>query len=157
MNQPAPAFDISVTRVVPAPPEIVFALVTDVVAMADLSPETVSVRWLEGDAATVGSRFKGRNRLGLTAWSTVATVTAVDPGRSFSFATGGPSRSTWTYDVEPTAGGTRITESVTKQDDQIAPIRLLQRLAGVRDRRAHLRAGMATTLERLAAAVTAPA
>ena len=122
--------------------------------MASYSPETTQAAWLDGGTPVVGARFTGSNKLRFAAWSTVATVTAADPGRRFAFETGGPSLSTWTYDFEAVEGGTRVTESLRKQDDQIAPIRFVQRLAGVKDRHAHLRAGMTTTLDRLAAAVT---
>lgn len=48
-------------------------------------------------------------------------------------------------------GGTRVTESMTKDEEQPLPIRVLQRFVGrVTDREAHLRAGMEQTLERLA-------
>ena len=69
----------------------------------------------------------------------------------FSFSTSAPSRSTWTYTLEPIPDGTRVTETMRKDGDQPGPIRAMQRLAGVRDRQAHLAAGMTTTLERLAA------
>ncbi|GAA3345697.1 hypothetical protein GCM10020358_53750 [Amorphoplanes nipponensis] len=88
-----------------------------------------------------------------------ATVTQAAPGRAFAFTTAWPSASTWRYDLEPVAGGTRITESMTRAAPQMALVRLIQSAVGVRDRAAHLRAGMTTTLERLDAVLrrdTAP-
>lgn len=40
---------------------------------------------------------------------------------------------------------------MTKEQAQLAPVRWIQSAVGVHDRVAHLRAGMHTTLERLAA------
>lgn len=148
-----PALSVTVTREVAAPPDDLYALVTDLGTVGDRSPETLSARWLSG-SGEVGSTFKGRNRLGFLTWSTVSTVTEAVPGTRFSFTTSAPSRSTWTYTFEPVDGGTRVTESMRKDDRQPAPIRWMQRLAGVRDRSAHLEAGMTTTLERLASAAT---
>lgn len=146
-----PVFHIAVSRDVAAPPDVVYALITDLTRVGEHSPETVSAWWVEGDSAGVGARFKGRNKLGFMSWSTVSTVIAAERGRLFSFATSAPSHTTWTYTLEATACGTRVTETMRKDGEQLGPIRAMQRLAGVRDRHAHLQAGMTTTLERLAA------
>jgi hypothetical protein len=58
---------------------------------------------------------------------------------------------TWRYELASVKGGTEVTETMTKAGAQYAPIRWTQNLVGVRDRGAHLRAGMQTTLDRLAA------
>ena len=152
MTATTPAFDLTVSRVIPAEPQALYAIVTEVGRMGELSPETRSTQWVEGDGPVVGARFKGRNKLGWLSWTTIATVTEAEPGARFAFEISPPSRTTWTYTFEAVPGGTRVTESMRKDSDQPAPIRLLQRLAGVRDRREHLRAGMTTTLERLEAA-----
>lgn len=153
-----PVFDITVTREIAAPPERLYDLLTDLSRVGELSPEAVSARWVEGDGPAVGARFKGRNKLGrFVSWTTVCTVRQAEPGRRFVFETSAPSRTTWSYTFEPVAGGTRVTEAMTKDHEQPAPIRALQRLAGVSDRQAHLRSGMTTTLanlDRLAATVS---
>ncbi len=64
----------------------------------------------------------------------------------------GKAGATWRYTFAEVDGSTVVTESVTQQRPTPAPIRFLQRRAGVTDRSAHLRQGMETTLERLAAA-----
>lgn len=145
-----PVFHIAVCRDVQASPETVYDLITDLTRIGEHSPETVSASWIEGDSAAVGSRFKGRNKMGFLTWTTVSTVLAAEPGRVFSFSTSS-SDTTWTYTLEPVPHGTRVTETMQKDGDQPGPIRVLQRLAGVSDRHAHLRAGMTTTLERVAA------
>jgi uncharacterized protein YndB with AHSA1/START domain len=148
----APDIEITVNRIVPGDPQRVWEILTDVSRMAELSPENVESRWLD-EQRGVGARFKGRNKLSWLSWSTIATVTAWEPGRTFAFEISPPSRSRWTYTLEAVPEGTRVTESMAKDDPQPAPIRLLQRLAGVTDRTAVLRDGMATTLERLEDAV----
>ncbi len=137
-----------------ASPEAVYDLVSDVTRMGEWSPETVDARWL-GDAtgAVVGARFAGRNRLGFLRWTTKPEVTEADRGRAFAFIVPGPGGPEWRYDLAVDDGGrTVITESVTQRTASPAPLRFLQRLAGVTDRAANLRAGMTTTLERVVAA-----
>lgn len=139
-----------------AAPETVFGLVSDITRMGEWSPETVSAAWLD-DATTpaVGARFQGKNKLGRLTWATKPTVTELEPGRSFAFQVPGKGGPQWRYEFRPTAGGTRVTESVSQATRSPAPLRLLQRLGGAADRGASLRAGMTTTLERLKATAEA--
>ena len=78
------------------------------------------------------------------------------PGQRFSFrvAVGPLPVALWSYEVEPTAAGCRVTESCT--DLRPGFFKPIARLAtGVADRATHNRAGMEVTLERLAAAAEA--
>ena len=71
---------------VDAPPEQVWALVSDVTRMGEWSPETVKGEWIDGASTpVVGARFKGRNKRGILRWSTKCTVVACEPGKEFSF------------------------------------------------------------------------
>lgn len=143
-----------VERIIAARPEAVYDLVADISRMGEWSPETTEAEWIKGAThAEVGARFRGKNRLGSTSWSTKPTVTVAEPGRAFAFRVPGKAGATWTYEFEAVHGGTRVAESVHQDRPSPAPIRWLQRRAGVTDRSAHLAAGMATTLERLAAAL----
>lgn len=148
-----PAIDIAVSRILPADPQSIWEVLSDLSRMSELSPENTESRWLDAQRG-VGARFRGRNRLGWLRWTTVATVRAWEPGRRLAFETSPPSRSRWTYALEPVEGGTRVTESVVKDDPQPAAIRVLQRLAGVSDRHASLRTSMESTLARLERAVS---
>jgi uncharacterized protein YndB with AHSA1/START domain len=97
-----------------APPEKVYAMVTDVTRMGEWSPETYKCEWIEGATGpAVGARFKGRNKKGIIRWSTTPTVKAVEPGRLFTFETGKPGneQTRWTYRFTPKDGGTELTES----------------------------------------------
>ena len=148
--------DISVSREIAAPPERVWALVSDMTRMGEWSPEATGGRWLGGASGPAsGARFRGTNRSGWQRWSTTCTVTACEPGRRFAFAvTAGPAKvATWDYEIEPTASGCRVTESWT---DDRAPFfaAVSGRLTGVKDRTEHNRTNIARTLEALERAAT---
>jgi hypothetical protein len=152
MPTPDP-LEISVSRDVGAPAETVYDLVSDVTTMGDYSPETTGAVWLDGASGpAVGARFKGTNRIGSIRWSTKPTITAAERGRHFAFEVPGRATTTWTYRFDPVPGGVRVTESMRQDRPTPFPIRFLQRRAGVTDRAEHLRSGMVTTLDRLAAA-----
>jgi uncharacterized protein YndB with AHSA1/START domain len=149
-----PAMAVTVSKTIGAPPETVFALVSDVTRMGEWSPETTKVTWVgEVSTPTVGTRFKGSNAIGKVRWSTKPTITSIVPGQEFTFKVPGKSGAEWTYRFESVDGGTLVTESVRQERRSPFPIRFLQRRAGVTDRAEHLRAGMTTTLERLDRAV----
>lgn len=97
-----------------APPEKVYAMVTDVTRMGEWSPECRRAEWV-GDATgpAVGARFKGHNKLGIMRWATTPTVKVADPGREFTFETGKPGKeqTRWTYRFTPKDGGTEVIES----------------------------------------------
>lgn len=144
---------VSVTRLIHAPAEVVYDLVSDVTNMGEYSPENTGAVWLDGATGpAVGARFKGTNRLGPNRWSTKPTVTAADRGRLFAFAVPGKSGATWTYTFDPVPGGVQVTESMRQDRPSPFLIRMLQRRAGVTDRAADLRVGMTTTLDRVAVA-----
>ena len=152
MTKPAP-LAISVTALIRADPATVYGLISDITKMNQFSPETVQTSWLDGATeARAGARFKGTNAIGSTRWSTKPMVTAADPGRRFAFAVPGRSGPTWTYQLVAVTGGTEVTESMRQNRPSPLLIRIIQRRAGVVDRSAHLRQGMITTLDRLAAA-----
>lgn len=132
-------------------------LVSDVTRMGEWSPEAVGGAWIRGATGpTVGARFRGRNRNGWHRWSTFCTVTESEPGRSFVFQVkaGKLGVAEWAYRIEPTAGGSRVTETWT--DCRRRLMRMIGAPAsGVRDRVAHNRETMTETLRRLAATAEA--
>jgi len=142
---------VSVARVIEAPADIVYDLLSDVTAMGQYSTENTGAVWLGGaTGAAVGARFKGTNAIGSTRWSTKPTVIAADRGHRFEFVVPGRSGATWTYTFDPVQGGTKVTESMRQDRPSPLPIRFLQRRAGVTDRAEHLRTAMTTTLQRVA-------
>jgi uncharacterized protein YndB with AHSA1/START domain len=97
-----------------APPEKVWALVSDVTRMGEWSPETVKAVWIDGATApAVGARFKGTNKRGWIRWSTKCTVVACEPGEEFTFVVGTPEKAAtrWSYRFAPAGDGTEVTES----------------------------------------------
>ncbi|MGH3187810.1 MAG: SRPBCC family protein [Streptosporangiaceae bacterium] len=145
----------SVTVHMAAPADRVWDLVSDITRIGEFSPETFEAEWLGGASGpAVGARFRGhvrRNGRGPVYWAT-CTVVACDPGREFAFAVAGPGGmtvNTWRYSLEPSAGGTDVTESFELADT--LPMRVYWMVAGFARGRTNLD-GMRATLERIKAA-----
>lgn len=148
--------DVSVTREIAAPPERVWSVVSDLTRMGELSPEATGGKWLKGAAGpAAGARFKGTNRSGWRRWSTTCEVVDCVPGERFTFAvTAGPVKvATWSYEIEPTDSGCRVTESWTDRRSRFLAAASAP-ATGVKDRAEHNRAGMERTLEALERAAT---
>lgn len=105
MRQPLP---ISASVDVAAPPAAVWRVVSDVVRMAEWSPELRWLRALGGREPRPGMTLLGVNRRGLVVWPTTSTVVRFEPERAVAWRTR-ESRATWTYELEPVPGGTRLT------------------------------------------------
>lgn len=129
----------------------VWAAITDVTRMGEWSPECVAGRWL--DSATgpaVGAKFEGDNeaKMGgrvVKRWTTTSEVTGYEPTSRFEFSAEG--YTTWTYELEATASGTRVTETFAYTPQGFMGFvyeRLLFRSRG-------MRRGMQRTLARLKA------
>ena len=146
-----------VTVEIAAPPERVYGLVSDIGRMGEWSPECVRCSWAKGATGpAVGARFRAKNKGGRgPAWFNTPTVLVADAGREFAFNRNGPGIGsyTWRYVMEPTATGTRITESFDAERP-LGPVMtwVTEKWTGSLDRDADLRAGMATTLARIKAA-----
>ncbi len=143
----------SVTVHMDAPPERVWALVSDVTRIGRYSPETFEAEWLPpATGPEVGARFRGhvkRNGKGPTYW-TSCTVTACEPAREFAFGVGkeGKELNTWRYVLRPAGDGTDVTESFTLTPT--IPIRLYWTLLGWTRGKTNRR-GMEQTLQRIKA------
>jgi uncharacterized protein YndB with AHSA1/START domain len=130
-----------------ASPEQLWGMVTDVTRMGEWSPETRRAEWLDGASGpSVGARFRGHNKMGPMTWSTVATITAAEPGREFGFSidSGG---TVWRYRFEPSANGTLVTESYEAPSGS----RLARVLLALFRRQRQMVTGMERTLARLKA------
>lgn len=143
----------SVTVHVDAAPEQVWAVVSDVTRIGELSPETFEAEWLDGAAGPrPGARFRGhvrRNGVGPTYWTT-CQVTHCEPGRDFGFSVSGGVNN-WRYQIVPAAGGgAKVTESFRLGDHPA--VRAYWLLLGRLRRRTNER-GMRRTLQRVKAIV----
>jgi uncharacterized protein YndB with AHSA1/START domain len=143
----------SVTVHIAAPPEAVWALVSDVTRIGEFSPETFEAEWL-GDATgpEVGAHFRGhvkRNGRGPTYWAECVVTKAV-PNQVFEFAVGPKDKAinTWGYELAPSGDGTDVTEYFRLTPN--LPIRIYWALLGWARGKTN-RNGMQTTLERMKA------
>ena len=138
-----------------APPEKVWALVTDVTRIGEFSPETFEGKWTRGSTGpAVGATFAGhvkRNGVGPTYWSPCVVTKCVENELfEFSVGTEKVAVNNWGYRLEAEGSGTKVTEYFRLEP--MLPIRLYWSLMG------HLRGrtnekGMRTTLERMKAVV----
>ena len=98
---------------VDAPAEQVWALVSDLPGMGAFSPENRGGRWVGGKGPELGAVLIGTNGSGLRRWSTRSTVVRCEPGRAFAFDVSflRAPVARWSYELEPTPTGCRLTES----------------------------------------------
>ena len=146
---------LEVSRDIAAPPELVYAAISDVTRMGEWSEECQECEWHEGyDGPVVGATFDGRNRHGEHEWTTQAKVIEADPGRSFAFECSMMEfhYSTWGYRIDATQSGSRVTEWSEDLRPESA-IEFSRQVSGVDDRSERNRLTMGATLERLAAAL----
>jgi uncharacterized protein YndB with AHSA1/START domain len=142
---------ITATVQVDATPERVWEVVGDVSRMPEFSPELRRIKVL-GGPVSVGSRLLGLNRRGVVAWPTLSTVTRLEPGRAVAWKTR-ESGATWTYEIEPSGTGTRLTArrdlpAFTLGTTVLGPI-----IGGAAGHDRELAEGLASTLDRMRTAV----
>ena len=145
---------VSVSRDVAAPPQRVWDLVSDLPRMGEWSPENTGGTWAKGaTAATTGAHFRGTNALGKKSWTTNVVVDTCEPGREFSFevSAAGFKVARWSYQIEPTDTGSRVTETWTDRRNSVARA-LGKPVSGTAHDADQNRANMEATLERLAVA-----
>lgn len=95
---------------VDAPPERVWALVSDIHLVASLSSEVQEVEWVEQ-----GATFRGRNRHpAVGEWTTTSHVVLCEAPRVFGWDVGllnNPTAS-WRFELTPADGGTELRQWV---------------------------------------------
>ncbi|MFN0025808.1 MAG: SRPBCC family protein [Acidimicrobiales bacterium] len=114
----APIRTLQDSVAIAASPEAVFALVTSMERYGEWSSENTGGYWRKGadgvpGTGKVGDQFVGVNRQGEREWKAAVEIIEVDPPRAFAFVTGGVEMNIalWRYQIEPTEGGCRLTES----------------------------------------------
>src|ERR1700730_3652377 len=97
-----------------APPERVWALVSDIGLMPGLSAELQEVAWLdEVTGSAVGHRFTGRNaNATMGQWETVSTVVQCAAPHCFAWAVGDPGHpaTIWRFTLRPDGAGTVLEQ-----------------------------------------------
>ncbi|WP_433682298.1 SRPBCC family protein [Nocardia sp. CA-119907] len=90
-----------------APPERVWAVVSDLKRMREFSPQCV--RMVALGAPKAGTWTINLNTDGKKYWPTTARIVRYEPNQAFAFRIN-ENYSVWSYTLEPTATGTRLVE-----------------------------------------------
>jgi uncharacterized protein YndB with AHSA1/START domain len=105
---------VEVRTWIDAPPERVWALVSDIALMPRTSGELQSVSWLDGATAPApGARFLGRSRHeAFGEWTTTSTITECEPCHVFAWAVTDPAEpsAVWRFRLHPGDGGTELSQ-----------------------------------------------
>jgi uncharacterized protein YndB with AHSA1/START domain len=152
---PAGDRELRAEVVVRATPHRVWQVLTDFDRMPEWSPELVRMVPLKRGGLRLGQWYLGLNRRGAVAWPTRSVVCRLEPGREVGWDTRS-SGATWIYRLEQVGdGGTRLSlaRPVPRKPPVVARLFAGALLGGVGAHDDELEAGMATTLERLKAAV----
>ena len=139
-----------------APVDKVWSLVTDIPKMSKWSPQVVKST-VKGGIVKQGASFSNLNKQGIKRWPTGGKVvrftppTDTTPG-DFAFRIR-ENRSVWSFALEPTADGTRVTERRETPDGLSGLSKGLTKaiLGGQEKFTAELKSGMRQTLERIKA------
>ncbi len=141
---------------VAAPPEKVWALLTDLDRMPEWSPELLRMVPLKGGGLRVGQWYLGLNRRKAVVWPTRNVVAELEPGRVLAWDTKS-SGARWIWELSADPAGTRVVhrrpvpQGVTLLSKLFAPVAL----GGSDEHADELEAGMAQTVARLKAAAEA--
>ena len=100
---------ISASTEIAAPPEKVWAVVSDLRNMAQWSPQTAK-SILRGENG-LGARFLNINRKGLLVWPTQSKIVRYEQGREIAWRVK-ENYTVWSLRLEPTSdGGTRVVQT----------------------------------------------
>ena len=137
-----------------APVAKVWSLVSDLSRMPQWSPQCRIMKAL--GPIRPGTRTINLNRRGLLFWPTTSVITEVVPERKFAFRI--PLNTTvWSYELEPTATGTRLIETRHAENGVTAVSTAVTKaaLGGVDSFEQELLEGMSQGLARIKAAAEA--
>ncbi|GAB3118098.1 SRPBCC family protein [Janibacter alkaliphilus] len=147
---------IEASTEIAAPPERVWAVIADPRAMGGFSDQVI--RTVVRGTAPVGegTRTVNLNRRGLVVWPTRAKVVRFDPPREYTYRVK-ENGALWTFVLEPTATGTRLTHR-REAPDGLTDISLTLQdkvLGGVSTFEDEMAAGMERTLQQVRQAAEA--
>lgn len=151
MPTPAP---ITASVEISAGPDEVWAVVSDVARMPEFSPELRRLYVIGSKEPRVGMNLVGINRRGLVAWPTTSKVVRFEPGRAVAWKTR-ESGATWTYELEPTGSGTRVTGRRDLPKFTVGTTLLAPVIGGAEGHDQELADGIRATLGRIKATVEA--
>lgn len=140
-----------------APPSAVYALVTSMERYGEWSSENAGGYWRKGadgvpGTGKIGDQFVGINRQGEREWKAPVEIVECDQDKAFAFVTGGVEMNIalWKYVLEPTDGGTRLTEHYELRN--LSPQMVEGGQASVDARMDAMRSSIRATLEGIKAA-----
>lgn len=144
----APLIEASID--IAAPPERVWAVVSDPRVMGGFSDQVVRTIVRGTAPVAKGTRTLNINRRGPLVWPTRAKVVEFEPGRRYAYRVK-DNAAIWSFDLEPTATGTRLTHRRDASGGLTDVSLMLQNkvLGGVAPFEAEMEAGMARTLDRV--------
>jgi len=134
-----------------ASPEAVWALVSDLSLMPKWSPQCKLMKAF--GPVRPGTRTVNVNRRNYLFWPTTSRITEVVPQRKLAFRVN-ENNTVWSYELEPTATGTRLTES-RHAENGVKPVSNLlvnTVMGGVPNFEVELVDGMNASLSRIKAA-----
>ncbi|KQY02307.1 polyketide cyclase [Mycobacterium sp. Root135] len=134
-----------------ASPEAVWALVSDLSLMPKWSPQCKLMKVF--GPLRPGARTVNVNRRNYLFWPTTSRITEVVPERKLAFRVN-ENNTVWSYELEPTATGTRLTES-RHAENGVKPVSNLlvnTVMGGVPNFEVELVDGMNASLSRIKAA-----
>lgn len=147
--------EISASINIDAPPNEVWGVVSDLKRMGEWSPQCRKMIIL-GREVKKGTRTLNINRAGKLHWPTNAKVTEFEPNKKLAFRII-ENRTIWSYELEPTAAGTKLTESRKAPNGVSAPSNFAteRAMGGIENFEAALERGIKKTLARIKSEVEA--
>ncbi|HNP13711.1 MAG TPA: SRPBCC family protein [Mycobacterium sp.] len=134
-----------------APVTKVWSLVSDLSRMPQWSPQCRLMKAL--GPVRPGTRTVNLNRRNNLFWPTTSTITEVIPERKLAFRVNA-NNTVWSYELEPTATGTRVVETRHAENGvkAVSTMTVNAVLGGVSSFEQELVEGMNTSLARIKAA-----
>ena len=148
--------ELRVETTIAASPAQVWAVLSDLDRMPEMSPELVRMVPLKRGGLREGQSYLGINKRKWVLWPTRSVVVTVDPEKALAWDTRS-SGARWIYELAPQADGTRVVHrrpvpsGLTLIGRLFAPVAL----GGTEGHADELEVGMGQTLARLKAAVEA--
>jgi uncharacterized protein YndB with AHSA1/START domain len=138
--------------VVDAPAEKVWDVITDTRALAEASPELLTMMPLRRGGFRKGQQYVGWNRRKLVVWPTRSVVIEADAPHRLAWDTRS-SGARWIFELEPEGTGTRLVQRrpVPTRLTRLGNVFAVALLGGAEEHANELEQGMASTLTRLKA------
>jgi uncharacterized protein YndB with AHSA1/START domain len=146
--------ELRAETVVDAPPEAVWAVLSDVRRMPELSPELVGMVPLKPGGLRRGQWYLGLNRRKAVVWPTRSVVSDVEPGRRVAWDTR-TSGARWIWELSAEGEATRVVHRrpVPRRVTPVSSVFAKLLLGGASEHADELEAGMAESVARLKRAV----